>query len=514
MTSRYIPIASVQTAAKSTVASVFEAMVRLYPERPALQDDQHTLTYRELGERVKRIASWLAATGLERGDRVALLAENSITYLEIMLAAAAQGYILACQNWRLLPHELQHCIRLVTPKLVLTSERFGEALRHIDCGKSQTRVLHAELAREWRAISPVEPNREVDPEDPLVILYTSGTTGLPKGAVISHRAEIVRNAAWHLSFGLAPDDTFIAWMPLYHMGGMDQSLATLLSGGKVIVLDGFQAQRLAQIAVSEPLGWLVVMPGTVDRMITALREVGVPPMGIKVCGVMADLIPRHQIAELTTLLDAPFANTFGSTETGSPPCSGNLVPVGVVPEALPKKLSPLCEVQLVDAEDREVPVGIPGEVAVRGPTLFSGYWQADEANAQDFRNGWFHMGDILVRQADGTFEFVDRAKYVIKSGGENIYPAEMEEVLLSESRVAEAAVVRQADPQWGEVPIAFVARRDDSLTAAELYRLCRQRLAGYKQPKGIRFIAFDDFPRSASGKVQRHELQARLEREP
>ncbi len=322
MTSRYIPIASVQTAAKSTVASVFEAMVRLYPERPALQDDQHTLTYRELGERVQRIASWLASTGLERGDRVALLAENSIAYLEIMLAAAAQGYILACQNWRLLPHELQHCLSLVTPKLVLTSERFGDALRHIDCGDSQTRVLRAELACEWRAIPPVEPNREVEPEDPLVILYTSGTTGLPKGAVISHRAELVRNAAWHLSFGLAPEDTFIAWMPLYHMGGMDHALGTLLSGGKVIVMDGFQAQRLAQIAVSEPLGWLAVMPGTIDRMITALREVGAPPMGIKVCGVMADLIPRHHIAELTTLLDAPFANTFGSTETGSPPCSG------------------------------------------------------------------------------------------------------------------------------------------------------------------------------------------------
>jgi acyl-CoA synthetase (AMP-forming)/AMP-acid ligase II len=514
MTSRYIPIASVQSAAKSTVASVFEAMVRLYPERPALQDDQHTLTYRELGDRVKRIASWLASTGLERGDRIALLAENSLAYLEIMLAAAGQGYILACQNWRLLPHELQYCIRLVTPKLVLTSERFGEALHHIDCGDSQTRVLGAELARAWCALPPVEPNREVDPEDPLVILYTSGTTGLPKGAVISHRAELVRNAAWHLSFGLAPEDTFIAWTPLYHMGGMDQALATLLSGGKVIVMDGFQAQRLAQIAVREPLGWLVVVPGTVERMIMAVREVGAPLRDIKVCGVMADLIPRHHIVALTTLLDAPFANTFGSTETGSPPCSGSLVPVGVVPAALPKKVSPLCEVKLVDEEDREVPVGIPGEVAVRGPTLFSGYWQAEEVNVQDFRNGWFHMGDILVRHADGTFEFVDRAKYLIKSGGENIYPAEIEAVLLSEPRVAEATVVRQADPQWGEVPIAFVARRDDSLTAAELYRLCRMRLAGYKQPKGIHFIAVDDFPRSTSGKVQRHALQARLEREP
>jgi acyl-CoA synthetase (AMP-forming)/AMP-acid ligase II len=184
----------------------------------------------------------------------------------------------------------------------------------------------------------------------------------------------------------------------------------------------------------------------------------------------------------------------------------------VVPQALPKTVSPLCEVKIVDAKDREVPVGVPGEVAVRGPTLFSGYWDAEEVNAQDFRQGWFHMGDILVQQADGTLEFVDRAKYLIKSGGENIYPAEIEAVLLSEAQVAEAAVVRQADPHWGEVPIAFVARRDDTLTEAELYHLCRTHLAGFKQPKGISFIPLDDFPRSASGKVQRHELQARLQR--
>lgn len=497
MTSRYLPIESVQMAAKSTVASLFETMVRLYPERPAVQDEQHTLTYRELGLRIKQVAGWLASTGLKRGDRIALISENCIAYLEIVLAAATQGYILACQNWRLLSHELEHSLRLVTPKLILTSERFAEVLGLFDCGESQTWVLSAELIKERHARLPLEPNREVEPEDPLLILYTSGTTGLPKGAVISHRAELARNAAWHLSLGLAPDDTFIAWPPLYHMGGMD----------------GFHAERLAQIAVSEPLGWLAVIPGTVERMITALREVGVPPVGVKLCGVMADLVPPHQIAELTTLLDAPFANTFGSTETGSPPCSGSRVPVGETPKTLPKTLSPLCEVKLVDEFDREVPVGIPGEVAMRGPTLFSGYWQADEVNVEDFRQGWFHMGDILVRHADGTFEFVDRAKYLIKSGGENIYPAEIEEVLLSEPRVTEAAVVRQVNPQWGEVPIAFVARRSDSLTEAELYRLCRARLAGYKQPKGIRFIAFDDFPRSTSGKVQRHELQARLEEE-
>jgi fatty-acyl-CoA synthase len=288
----------------------------------------------------------------------------------------------------------------------------------------------------------------------------------------------------------------------------------LLSGGKVIVLEGFNAERLAQIVVREPLGWLAVIPGTVERMITALGAVGAPPVGVKVCGVMADLIPRHQIATLTSLLQAPFANTFGSTEAGTAPCSASRIPVGVVPEALPKTVSPLCEVKLVDAQDREVPVEVPGEVVLRGPLLFSGYWQADEATAHDFRQGWFHTGDLMVRHADGTFDFVERVKYLIKSGGENIYPAEIEEVLLSEPRVVAAAVVRQADAQWGEVPIAFVARRDDSLTAAALYRLCRTRLAGYKQPKGIHFLAVDEFPRNTSGKIQRHELQARLAREP
>jgi fatty-acyl-CoA synthase len=147
---------------------------------------------------------------------------------------------------------------------------------------------------------------------------------------------------------------------------------------------------------------------------------------------------------------------------------------------------------------------------MRGPTLFSGYWQADETNARDFRGGWFHMGDVFRRNIDGTLDFVDRAKYMIKSGGENVYPAEIERVLMTDSRVTEAAVVRTKDAKWGEVPVAFIARRDDSLTEAELTAMCRHDLAGYKCPRQFHFIDFADFPRSTSGKVQRHELEARL----
>jgi fatty-acyl-CoA synthase len=227
---------------------------------------------------------------------------------------------------------------------------------------------------------------------------------------------------------------------------------------------------------------------------------------------MADLVPPAEIARITRLLGAPYANTFGATETGCPPCSSSLIPIGVVPARLSKQQSPFCEVRLVDAGDRDVAPGTPGELAMRGPTLFSGYWRNDEANRHDFRGGWFHMGDVFVRNPDGSLDFVDRIKYLIKTGGENVYPAEIERVLLTEPRVAEAAVVRAPDPTWGEVPVAFVARRDDSLDIEALAALCRAQLAGYKQPKHIELIALEEFPRSASGKIQRHELERRVKR--
>jgi fatty-acyl-CoA synthase len=351
---------------------------------------------------------------------------------------------------------------------------------------------------------------ELDPESPLLILYTSGTTGLPKGAVISHRAEIARNMVLRAEFGIAAEDAFVAWSPLYHMGAAEFSLGTLMAGGTVFVVDGFDVARLAEIVAMEQLGWLLLMPGMVGRFAAELKRAAIRAKSVKVCGVMADLVPPAEIAEVTTLLGAPYANTFGATETGCPPCSSNLIPIGVAPTSLSKQQSPFCEVCLVDAEDRDVPTGTPGELCMRGPTLFSGYWRAPDTNAKDFRGGWFHMGDVFVRNPDGTLDFVDRVKYLIKSGGENVYPAEIERVLLSNARVADAAVVRQPDPKWGEVPVAFVARRDDALTEEELRQLCRKQLAGFKQPKAIHFIPFEAFPRSASGKIQRHELERRL----
>ena len=512
------PREPVARASHSTVFGLFQARVRECPERVAIESGAlpepaeasapPRLTYRELDARVARLSAALAALGVARGDRVALLSENRPEYLEVVLAAARLGASVACQNWRLTSSELSHCIQLVEPRVLLVSPRHAERVSAVDVPRRI--MLGAEYEALLSSTAPFAGESGALPEDALLILYTSGTTGLPKGAVISHRAEIVRNLVVRAEFGITPLDTFPAWSPLYHMGALEPALGSLMTGGKVIALDGFDAGRLAELVESEALGWLLLMPGMVAMFADELERRRIEPKGVKLCGVMADLVPPADIARVTRLLGAPYANTFGATETGCPPCSSNRIPIGITPTRLSKQVSPFCEVRLVGPDDRDVEPGAPGELCIRGPTLFSGYYRADETNAQDFRGGWFHMGDVFVQNPDGTLDFVDRVKYLIKSGGENIYPAEIERVLLADERVMDAAVVRRPDPKWGEVPVAFVARHTTQLEAADLYRRCRRELAGYKQPKDIFFIEHGEFPRSASGKIQRHELEKRL----
>jgi acyl-CoA synthetase (AMP-forming)/AMP-acid ligase II len=498
----------VQRARTSTVASLFFAQARRNPNAVAVSDGGRRMTYGALAERVRRLAGLLRSRDIGPGDRVAVLSENRGEYLEVLLAAAAIGAVVACQSWRVALPELSHCITLAEPKLSFVSARYRETLKK--AGYDAALVVFGEEYESALAGAEREADATaIDSESPLLILYTSGTTGLPKGAVISHRAEIVRNLVVRAEFGVTGDEAFVAWSPLYHMGAVDNSLGALMSGGKVITVDGFDRAELCEVVANEALGWLLLMPGMVGAFAAELERLGVKPRGVKLCGVMADLVPPAEIARITALLGAPYANTFGATETGCPPCSSNLLAIGVAPTRLSKEQSRFCEIKLVDADDEEVPDGAPGELCMRGPTLFSGYFRAGEATRHDFRGGWFHLGDVFVRNPDRTLDFVDRVKYLIKSGGENIYPAEIERVLLADPRVADAAVVRKADARWGEVPIAYVALRDASLDESELKARCRAELAGYKQPKEIHFIAFEEFPRSASGKIQRHELEKR-----
>jgi acyl-CoA synthetase (AMP-forming)/AMP-acid ligase II len=499
-------------AGGTTIGGLFAARARIDAGAVAVIEGERRLTFAQLNERVNRLAHVLATAGVRRGDRIGMLARNCAAWVELELAAAKLGAIVAAQNWRLAPPELLHCIRLAEPRVMLVAEDYAEVLAGLDVAAPLTITLGDDYEQRLGHAGTSEPPAVAEPEDSLVILYTSGTTGLPKGAVVSHRAFIARALVFITELGVAPGEAFVAWAPFFHMVSTDHALASLLRGNPVIVVDGYDAQALLEIVARERIGWLPLVPGMIEGFAVVLRQHEVEPRGIRAIGAMADLVPRHQLAEITTLLNAPYVNSFGATETGLPPGTASFIPIGAAPTDLAKRQSAFCEVRLVDPNDNEVPDGEPGECAIRGPTLFSGYWRAPEVNAKDFRGGWFHMGDMFIRRADGRLDFVDRAKYMIKSGGENVYPAEIERVLLADPRVDDAVVVRRSDAKWGEVPVAVIARNDEHLSADELLAKCRRELAGYKQPKDIRFVAFADLPRSTTGKIQRHEVEAWLQR--
>lgn len=502
-----IDLATARRAAGLTIGDMLRSRTRQHPDRIAIIDGPRQFTYATFNARVNQLSVVLRGLDIVRGDRVAILSENRAEYLELMFAAGKIGAVVCALNWRLADPELRHCITLSTPKATFISSAYTATAASLSDVTGETVLLGNDYEQRLADAPATEPSITAESEDGHVILYTSGTTGNPKGALISHRAQLARMHSSCVDFDLAAGDVFVAWAPMFHMASTDQSVHVLCLGGKVIVIPGLDVDRILHAVETEHLWWFLVMPGMIEEMIAGAKRRRTVARGIKLMGAMADLVPRHQIAEITTLLRAPYANTFGATETGLPPASAGRLPIGTPPSRLSKVPNVSCVLRLVDLDDNDVPDGTPGELLIRGPTLFSGYWNAPDTNARDFRDGWFHMGDVFVCNPDGTLDFVDRVKYMIKSGGENIYPAEIEQVLLRDPRVADAVVVRRTNSTWGEVPIAFVARRDETLTEADLAEACRNSLARYKHPKEFRFIATEDLPRSTTGKIQRHEVE-------
>tara|TARA_B100001245_G_C22889915_1_gene428492 strand:- start:13 stop:1557 length:1545 start_codon:yes stop_codon:yes gene_type:complete len=497
----------VQVHESSSIGALFRERARIDRTAVALIEGERRVSYGELNDRVNRLVHVLVTRGVRPGDRVAILARNCAAYVELELAAAKLGVLVAALNWRLSASELSHCVALAEPSLIVVAEAYADTIFDVDIANSPRIVLGAEYDTYLARAENREPSIQGRGEDGLVILYTSGTTGRPKGAVISHRALIARGAVFGMDLGILSNETFVAWAPFFHMASTDQALATLMRGGSVAIIDGYDAHAFERTIESEHIGWLPLIPGMIESLLKDLGGRTLRIKGIRAIGAMADLVAMHHITQATTVLNAPYVNSFGATETGLPPASAGLIPIGSDSIDLAKRQSSLCEIRLVDVNDEDVPMGMPGECAIRGATLFSGYWLEEEVNAQEFRGGWFHMGDVFIRHDDGRLSFMDRVKYLIKSGGENIYPAEIERVLLSDPGVDDAVVVRRADANWGEVPVAAVAVNDPRVTIDQLLQRCERQLAHYKLPKEIRFVPFDDLPRSATGKVQRHEVE-------
>ena len=291
---------SLPNTSRLTLDALFRKRAIMQPDSPALTGvtpaGTFTLSYQALALRVARLASALRGAGVQRGDRIALWSENDPAYLELELAAAHLGVIVACLNWRLTDAEQLHCIQLVSPVMLVVSPRFQPALARLDHGVPQVRELGLSWDA-WRdAAEPAAPDDAVDPEDGLVILYTSGTTGLPKGALISHRAMVARAMVFSTEYGIRGSDGYICWSPLFHMAGTDHALATLLLGGHVMVCDGLALEHIVPWLAQEEIGWLMAMPGMIEALIDALR--GQRIRSVRMVGAMADLVAPAQIAEL------------------------------------------------------------------------------------------------------------------------------------------------------------------------------------------------------------------------
>jgi len=504
---------SVADATAITLHDEFRRAIRSYADRTAVVSPSSSMTYAELGVRANRTANALLGLGLRRGDRIAVLAENRPEFVETYVATANLGVTVIALNIRMHHSELAHCVHQAEPTLLVTSERFAALAGQF---RADTRIAHwycydpvdgfADWAGLVAAASPAEPDAAPGPEDIHNVLYTSGTTGRSKGAMISQRAAATRGLRLADWLRLTPEDGHLAALPLFHCGGDEPLYATFSSGGIYATFPKVEIETMFALIERHRLSWAVLVPGVISEFLHHPRREEFDLRSLRGVITYGNMMPMV-CEEFAKTLDCAILDAFGQTEASMLVAYGWIHP-GVA-ATLRKTPTPLMSVRVVDEDLNEVDVGVPGECVVRGPTVMSGYLGNPEATAETFAGGWLHTGDVMVRHPDGTLTYTDRKKYLIKTGGENVYPAEIEQAIAEHEAVSEVGVCGVPDERWGEtVKATIVLRAGHSLSIGEVDAWCRARLAGYKRPRYVEFRAAEDMPRSMTGKLQRHELAA------
>jgi fatty-acyl-CoA synthase len=484
------------------------------PHKPALIFEGEVLGYRAFHDRIETTARALKAEfGVSRGDRVAILSLNRPDYLVLLYACARLGAMLVPLNWRLAAAEQMFILSDAAVKLLVLEQAFTEILPAFEATLPDPHVvgfdftpargigfdaLLAQAAGDSR-------NPHIDLSCPLLIVYTSGTTGRPKGAVLRQEALLWNGVMSQHMHGLNPDDHVLTVLPFFHVGGLNiQTTPALHYGATVTILSRFTPDAaLAAIARDRPT-LTVLVPATIQAVTDHPDWAATDLSSLKAISTGSQIVPPHLI-ERFVARGVPVLQVYGSTET----CpiavytrlGGDLTRAGST--GLPGLC---CEAVVIDDAGVELPPDMPGEIAVRGPNVFSEYWGNAAATREVLRDGWFRTGDIGRRDADGYFFVHDRKKNMIISGGENIYPAEVERVLLEHPDVADCGVVGRPDAKWDEVPVAYVIPRPGCRPGAETLKAhLLTQLARFKVPR--EFVFVDDLPRTALGKVQHFRLK-------
>jgi fatty-acyl-CoA synthase len=484
------------------------------PDHLAISDADRSLDYRALHERSGRCAALLAARGVGEGDRVALLLGNRSAYLELVFAAARLGAIAVPLNARLTAHELRGLLADCRPALLVHEQSLDALARDAAAVNALPRLAcpdpyESELARH----APHEAILPVSPEHPMLLMYTSGTTGRPKGALLPHRKTLYNSLNAALFFGLARSDRVLVALPLFHSFGLSiLSLPTLYAGGAVFLEPRFDAARTWQRVAADRITFLGAVPTQLAALLAELETRGpapAPPSLRFLFGAGA-AVPVEQIRGFEAR-GIVLKQGFGQTETSILCCldAGDAIrKAGTVGRPVfHAELRVVTQATIDGAvEDwRDAADGEPGEIVVRGPIAMLGYWNRPDETAATLRGDWLRTGDLATRDDEGFLTLVGRARDMYISGGENVYPAEVEAAYAQHPDVREIAVIGVPDPRWGEVGRAFVVPRDGCEVDAEKLRAWgAERLARFKLPRD--FVAVASLPRTETGKVQKHRL--------
>jgi fatty-acyl-CoA synthase len=502
-------------------ASTLDYQADRRPDKVVLTCGDAALTNAGLLRRVNALAAGLAGLGVGPGDIVALVLPNGPEFLELVYAVNRLGAAFLPLNTRLAPAEWEYILGHSEARVVVADAGFAPQLDSVAPALPglTARVAVGEGTAGWLGYEDLVgsgagvrvPVADVPGSALQRLMYTSGTTSRPKGVCISHANLTWKNLGLMIEFGLTEADVTAVAGPLYHVGALDMGgLATLQAGGSLVLQPRFDAADLVRLIERHRATTVWLAPAMVNALLRedAVHQADLGSLRVVMSG--GEKMPEARLKQVLDLLPGVwFADAYGLTETVS---SDTFMPFASMHAKLGSVGKPLAHhrVKVADDAGASLPPGAVGEVLVRGPKVFAGYWRDPDATQRAFTDGWFRTGDLGFLDEDGFLYIADRKKDMIVSGGENIATPEVERALYEHPDIVEAAVIGHADERWGEVPHAFVVVRPGAaLTDADVAKFCRGRLAGFKVPKYVTFV--DELPRTASGKVVKRELRVRPE---
>ncbi len=479
----------------------------LTPGRPALACGDERLTFADLDRRAAAVAERLRRAGVKAGDRVALLAGNGVGFAAMVHAVPRAGGVLVPLNVRLAPPELAWQVADAGATLLAHDDAHAEEAERLRADGSGLRaVAVSELDGSEGAGAVASRPVPVDLAALHTIVYTSGTMGRPKGAMLTFGNHFWSAVGSALNLGLRDDDVWLACLPLFHVGGLAILLRGVIYGMPVVIHQSFDPARVNSAIDEEGVTIVSVVAAMLRRMLDA-RGAAPYPQSFR-CALLGGGSAPAALLEECAARGVPVAATYGLTEAASQVATALPPEVLRRPGAAGKPLFPT-EARIVDDEGHECARGVVGEIVVRGPTVMAGYYGLPEETARVLRDGWLRTGDAGYLDDDGYLYVLDRRDDLIISGGENVYPAEIEAALASHPDVVEAGVTGVPDERWGQVVVAAVVLRPGAaITEDDLRTHCRERLAGYKTPSRIRFV--DTLPRNTIGKLLRREVRELL----